>query len=120
MAQSDLVVERKDTTLVVRTQAGRFEVPNTKGNEKIFLIFLRLWQDERGKPRYTYQQIADGFGYKDRRDVNNYWREYWRCGGEFVRYVVRKRKVDEKVVEAVEEEMKRKLWRPLRELCEEV
>jgi transposase-like protein len=118
---ADLMVERKDSTMVVKTQAGNWEVANTWDNEKVMWIFLRLWQHpEWGGPVYTFQQIADAFGYKDRQEVNNYWRRFWQCGGEFLRYLLRKRKVDAGVVEVVAAELRKKLWSPLTELCQAV
>lgn len=107
---ADLIVERKDKRLVVKTQEGMFEVADTWENEKVMMIFLRLWQHPFGGARYMFQQIAAAFGYKDRRDVNNYWRRFEGSRGEFLKYLLRKRKVDGEVVEAVEAELKRKLW----------
>jgi transposase-like protein len=118
---ADLIVERKDKTFVVKTQAGSFEVTNTWENEKVMMIFLRLWQHPWGEGAvYTFQQIAQAFGYKDRQEANNYWRRFWQCGGEFLPYLVRKRKVDQEVVEAVEGELRKKIWSPLTELSQRV
>ncbi|MCI0528984.1 MAG: DDE-type integrase/transposase/recombinase [Nitrospira sp.] len=117
---ADLIVERKDKRLVIKTQGGNFQLPDTWENEKVMLIFLRLWQQPFGGAVYTFQEIADAFGYKDRRDVNNYWRGFWGSGGEFIKYLLRKKKVDSEVVQAVEVEVKRYPWRRSKELLEGV
>jgi hypothetical protein len=91
-----LTGERQNTTFVVKTPAGMWEVANTWLNEKVFLIFLRLWQDDTGKAVYTFQEIAEAFGYADRRNVHNYWREFVACGTEFFALLRRKRKVTDR------------------------
>jgi hypothetical protein len=66
---------------------------------------------------YTFQEIAEAFGYADRRNVHNYWREFVACGQEFFAFVRRKRKVDDIVVAAVEAELRTNLWSSLSALC---
>lgn len=112
-----LTVERQDDTFVVKTPAGKWEVAHTWLNEKLFLIFLRLWQDDTGKAVYTFQEIAEAFGYADRRNVHNYWQEFVACEREFVAFLRRKRKVDDTVVAAVEAELRAHIWSSLSALC---
>jgi hypothetical protein len=112
-----LTVERQDTLFVVKTPAGKWEVAHTWLNEKLFLIFLGLWQDDTGKAVYTFQEIAEAFGYADRRNVHNYWQEFVACGREFFAFLRRKRKVDDTVVAAVEAEVRANIWSSLSALC---
>ena len=60
-----------------------------------------------GKPFFSYQRIADEFGYKARQNINNYVREYEACDENLFDYLRHKRKVDPVVVEAVREELGR-------------
>ena len=69
---AELMIEEKDSTFVIRTPSGSWEFANDATNKKLSLIFLRAWQDDQtGKPLYTFQAIAEAFGYEDRRNVNN-------------------------------------------------
>ncbi|MGK5092262.1 hypothetical protein WDW89_09675 [Deltaproteobacteria bacterium TL4] len=61
-------------------------------NRKIGRIFLRSWRTEEGKHKYTLQAIAEAFGYKDRRNVDNYWREFVACGEESLAFLTRNAK----------------------------
>lgn len=113
-----LEVEKQDNNLVIKTQYGISEIKDTQENKKAYFIFLRSLRDsERCKPVFTFQEIADAFGYKDRRDINNYWREFSACGENYRDYLDRKRKVDRTVVEAVESELKADIFSSIGELC---
>jgi len=111
------------TTLTITTEFGQWVLPNDKEkqNKKSLSIFLRAWRDpQNGKPMFTYQQIADALGYGDRRDVNNFWREFEACGAQFRDVLQRKLKVDDTVVEAVTEELRKDLLASAPTLCERV
>lgn len=118
---AELMIEEKDNTFVIRTPYGSWEFNNDPMNKKLSLIFLRSWQDlQTGKPLYTFQAIADAFGYEDRRNVNNYWREFEASEGQFSRFLLRKRKVDQAVVVAVEQELRSHLQLSVAELSQRV
>jgi transposase-like protein len=113
-----LEVENKESSLVIKTGLGVMELRNDQVNKKLCLIYLRMWTDpETGKAIYTYQQIADAFGYADRRNVHNYWQEFTNCEGKFLDFVLRKRKIDTRVVEAVAEQLPINMQSPLAQLC---
>lgn len=118
---AELMIEEKDSTFVIRTPSGSWEFANDATNKKLSLIFLRAWQDDQtGKPLYTFQAIAEAFGYEDRRNVNNYWREFEASEGQFARFFLRKRKVDQAVVAAVEQELRGQLQLSVTELAQRV
>lgn len=113
-----LEVENRENTLVIKTGFGILEFTNDQSNKKLGLILLRMLKDpQSGKAIYTYQQIADAFGYADRRNVHNYWQEFVACEGKFLDYLLRKRKVDLTVVEAVKEELQSDILLSLSGLC---
>ncbi len=111
------------TTFTITTEFGQWVLPNDneKQNKKSLSIFLRAWCDpQTGKAMFTYQQIADALGYGDRRDVNNFWREFEACGAQFRDFLQRKLKVDESVVDAVSEELRKDILASAPTLCERV
>ncbi len=100
------------TTFTITTEFGQWVLPNDQGkqNKKSLSVFLRAWNDPiSGKPMCTSQQIADALGYGDRRDVNNFWREFHDCGAQFRDVLHRTLNVDAPVVEAVTEELRKDL-----------
>lgn len=108
------------TTLTITTECGQWELPNDEDhqNKKGLIVFLRSWCDpDTGTPRFTYQQIADALGYHDRRDVNNYWREFEASGRQLFPFLQRKRKVDASVVEAVKAEVSQDILASAPTLC---
>jgi transposase-like protein len=54
------------------------------------LVFLRLLIGEGGNNLLTFQQIADLVGHSDRRNVNNFWREFEQHGSDILAYLSRK------------------------------
>ena len=86
-----LTVEIKDKTIHITSQAFCGEFQDTDENQKALFVFLRLLScPETGKPLFTYQQIAEAFGKKDRRDINNFVRDFMNRGGDFLKYLARK------------------------------
>lgn len=86
-----LTVEIDDKTLSIKSQAFCCEFQNTDDNQKALFVFLRLLScPETGKALFTYQQIADGFGKQDRRDIHNFVRDFRKRGGDFLTYLSRK------------------------------
>jgi transposase-like protein len=71
----------------------------------LFIILRVLRSPETGKPLFSYQCIADAFGYADRRNIHNFWQEFQQCAEDFASYLRRKRKVTAEVVEALVAEL---------------
>jgi transposase-like protein len=113
-----LAVDYREKTFVIKTLYGNCELTLEDSNKKLCLIFLRLLKDPiTGKSIYTFQEIADAFGYADRRNVHNYWQEFCSCEGKFLDFLLRKRKVDLAVVEAVKESVLSNIQSSLAQLC---
>jgi transposase-like protein len=88
MAQ--ITVEYTDTTMRIRSQAFSCEFPEVEKNRKAVLVFLRsLCCPDTGKPLFTYQQLADAFGYKARQNVENFVAEFRASEQSFVQFLTR-------------------------------
>lgn len=88
MAQ--ITVEFTDTTMRIRSHAFSCEFPEVEKNRKAVLVFLRsLCCPETGKPLFTYQQLADAFGYKARQNVENFVAEFRASEQSFVQFLMR-------------------------------
>ncbi|MCP4289404.1 MAG: DDE-type integrase/transposase/recombinase [Gammaproteobacteria bacterium] len=112
-----------DATISLTTEFGHWELPNDpeKQNKKSLSIFLRACcHPDTGKPLFTYQQIADALGYKDRQDTNNFWRQFEASGQQFRDFLQRKMKVDDTVVEAVKAEVRKDILASAPTLCDRV
>lgn len=68
----------------------RFSIPRTKPNIKFIIVFLRLLFAGDGSRLCTFSDIAMMFGYADRRNVNNYWREFEQQGSDILGFLSRK------------------------------
>lgn len=89
------------TIQVIIPQGCQLQVPDTRNNKRLLLILLRLLQGTNGKPLMTFAQIAAAFGYADRRNVNNFWREFEQSGRDFLAYLARKYKIDERIRDGI-------------------
>jgi transposase-like protein len=88
MAQ--ISVEFTDTTIRIQSQAFSCEFPEVENNRKAILVFLRsLCSPETGKPLFTYQQLADAFGYKARQNVENFVAEFRASEQSFLQFLTR-------------------------------
>jgi hypothetical protein len=88
MAQIE--VEFTDTTMRIRSQAFCCEFPEVEKNKKAVLVFLRsLCSPETGKPLFTYQQLADAFGYRARQNVENFLAEFHASQQSFRQFLSR-------------------------------
>jgi len=68
----------------------RFRLPHTVANLKFIMVFLRLLLRKDGSQLCTFQGIAHFLGYADRRDVNNFWREFEDQGFDILAFLSRK------------------------------
>ena len=107
-----------DGQITVKTPHWQLELADTRSNRQVLMVILRAFRNpETGKPLFTFQNIADAFNYRDRRNVNNYWREFQNCGEDISNYIARKRKVDQKVVRAVQSVLEGNIQAKTSELC---
>jgi transposase-like protein len=65
------------------------------------VVWLRLLRDEYGKPFFTLQELAELVGRANRQAASQHVEEFRQCGEDFRTFVLRRRKVDAMVVEAV-------------------
>lgn len=101
-----LAVEINENTIEIRSQAFCGEFQNTDENQKALFVFLRLLScPETGKSLFTNQQVADAFGKKDRRDIDNFVRDFRKRGGDFLRYLARKNAKQERGFPAIERQI---------------
>jgi hypothetical protein len=116
-----LEVKFNKNRLEINSQAFCCEIHNTWENRKVWFVMLRaLHSPETGKPLFSYQAIADAFGYQARQNINNFVREYESCDENLFDYLRHKRKVDPSVVAAVREELRKHALIKSGVLCERV
>jgi hypothetical protein len=87
-----------------RVQSARFStqwLPDTPSHRHLTLGWLRWCVDAQGKPLLTLQELAALMGSTNRQAASQHLEDL-RQGGEDLRaFVLRKRKVDARVVEGV-------------------
>ncbi len=80
-------------------------LPDTPSNRKAVLVFLRMLRDERGKALFTFQELSVLFGSDNRQAASGPMERFRDCGSDFLWFLIRKRKVNSDVVEAVLQEL---------------
>jgi hypothetical protein len=120
MTMTYIDAEYQDNQITVKTAYWQLQLADSQANRKILMVILRgLKFPGTDKHVFTFKEIADALiNYRDRRNVNNYWREFEQCEKNIPDYIHRKRKVDQKVIQAVQAELKQNIQAPLAELCE--
>lgn len=68
----------------------KFKLPNTPTNFKFIIVFLRLLIGLNGKRVCTFQRIANLCGHHDRRNIDNFWREFGDHNHEILPFLSRK------------------------------
>jgi transposase-like protein len=87
-----------------RVQSARVStqwLPDTPSNRHLTLVWLRLCVDAQGKPLFTLQALAALVGSTNRQAASQHLEDFRQCGEDFRAFVLRKRKVDARVVEGV-------------------
>jgi transposase-like protein len=103
---ASLEVKFHGNRLEIISQVFCCEIHDTWENRKVWFVILRsLCSPETGKSLFSYQRIAEAFGYQARQNIHNYVWEYEQCDENLFDYLCHKRKVDPVVVEAVREEL---------------
>ena len=97
-----LSVEVAGQRFRVRTpQLATQWLPDTPGNRHMTVVWFRLLVDDQGKSLYTLQDLASIVGSPNRQAASQHLEDFRQCGEDFRAFVLRKRKVDATVVEAV-------------------
>jgi transposase-like protein len=76
-------------------------LPDTPSNRHLTIVWLRLLRDAHDRPCFTLQELAPLVGSPNRQAASQYLEDFRQCGEDFRAFVLRKRKVDATVVEAV-------------------
>jgi hypothetical protein len=76
-------------------------LPDTLGNRHMTVVWFRLLVDDQGKPLCTLQDFAAIVGSPNRQAASQHLEDFRQCGADLRTFVLRKRKVDATVVEAV-------------------
>jgi hypothetical protein len=87
-----------------RGQSARFStqwLPDTPSHRHLTLVWLRLCVDAQGKPLFTLQELAALVGSTNRQAASQHLEDFRPGGEDFRAFVLRKRKVDARVVEGV-------------------
>src|SRR5215510_3298435 len=87
-----------------RVQSARFStqwLPDTPSNRHLTIVWLRLLRDAHDRPCFTLQELAPLVGSPNRQAASQHLEDFRQCGEDFRAFVLRKRKVDAIVVEAV-------------------
>jgi hypothetical protein len=101
-----LEVEIKDKIIHIRSQVFCCEFQESDENQKALFVFLRsLSSPETGKALFTNQQIADAFGKKDRRDIDNFVRDFRKRDDDFLKYLSRKNTKKERMFPFIERQV---------------
>jgi transposase-like protein len=103
-----LEVEIHDKTMVIRSQAFCCHFPDVGKNKKAVLAFLRaLCSPETGKALFTYQCLADAFGYAARQNVENFVAEFHARGKNFAQFLSRANSKHDRLFPLVEAQILR-------------
>jgi transposase-like protein len=101
-----LEVKFHDDSFEIMSQVFCCTIHDTWENRKAWFVILRsLRAPTTGKPFFSYQRLAEVFGYKARQNIQNYMQDYEACGENLFDYLRHKRKVDPVVVQAVRDEL---------------
>jgi transposase-like protein len=76
-------------------------LPDTPSNRHLTVVWLRLRRDAHDKPCLTWQELAPLVGSANRQAASQPREDFRQCGEDFRAFVLRKRKGDATVVEAV-------------------
>ena len=80
-------------------------LPDTPSNRHLTLVWCRLLVDGHGTPLLTLQELAVIVGSANRQAASQHLEDFRQCGEDMSAFVLRKRKVDATVVEAVLQEL---------------
>lgn len=88
---SDVCVDMDDNYINVSINVPvTFKLLENKTNIKLIIVLLRLLFRSNNTKLCTFEKIAKMFGYSDRRNVNNYWREFEQCNYDLISFLSRK------------------------------
>jgi transposase-like protein len=105
----------------IRSQEFCLHFKKTPANKKVLWVFLRALRSSKdSKPFFTHEQIAQAFGYTHRQNTQNFEQELHKCDDDLLAYLQHKRKVDDAVVQAVQEAVRKRPLAPATHFLKEV
>lgn len=116
----DMHVRFDDTHFTVTTQAFSLRLLDTPSNRKAAVVLLRAMKDEGCTPLFTLQQLACIVGSANRQASSQHVEDFRACGGDMQATLLRDRKVDEMVVDAVRSEVLQAPLMSTEVLCDRV
>ena len=101
-----LEVAIHDKIMHIQGQGLYLQFPDVGKNKKAILTFLRgVSSPDTGEPVFTYQEIADAFGYKARQDVENFVAEFHASGDDLQQYLSPKHSKHDRLCEPIAEQI---------------
>lgn len=102
----DLTVTVQDTHFRVAAQEFSFTWLDTPANRKVAVVVLRSLTDGAGQPLFTLQQLAAVVSSVNRQAASQHVEDFRAGGADLQAVLLRKRKVDAPVVDAVWAELR--------------
>jgi hypothetical protein len=100
-------IEKQTEWMPLKLPGGLWvEMPDTWSNRRGLMIVLRCLRTAEGYPLVTYERLAEGLGYRDRRNVHHFWMEFEACGSDLEAFLVRRQKINAQGVARCEQ-----IWR---------
>lgn len=100
-------ISHYDSRIRVETQAFSLEIADTPSNRKALVIMLREVRDSDGRRLFTFEELAGILESSHRQASEQFYRGYEASGEDILESLLRKRKVDSAVVDAVRGELER-------------
>jgi hypothetical protein len=101
-----LSVVKEDNRFRLEWQGNSIDwLPDTPSNRKTMVVILRLLQNEQGKRVFTFQELSKIVDSEKRQASSGHVERFRDCGSDFLRFLMRKRKVDSDVVDAVTQQL---------------
>jgi transposase-like protein len=98
---------RKNSRFIICWQGFSVEFPDIRSNRKVAVVFLRYMRDSNGKSLFTFDELSEIVSSGNRQASSQHVEDFRESGEDFKGLLLRKRKVDEEVVEAVAMELRR-------------
>ncbi len=99
-----ITLEVEDNKFRVITQVFQTKwLPDTLANRKVVLLILYYMEDENGKRLFTLQDLSVVLDSESTATVFNHIRNFRECEEDLFKALLRKRKVDDEIKQAVKE-----------------
>jgi transposase-like protein len=96
---------KEDNKIKIETQEFFLELPDTRSNRKVCVVFLRSLKNKGGKRLYKLKQLAKIVDSDNRQAASEHVEQFRASGEDIGDFLKRKRKIDEEVLSAIEAEI---------------